>query len=91
MSGRTTHVARANWENRFRARGAKFISVRLSPAAAQRLAALMEENNCSTRDAVEGLLLGNVPTLPDVIARAMREHGLSEAEARYVIANGIAA
>jgi hypothetical protein len=84
----SSHNLGSVFETRWRALGHGRFTLRLKRPAMDALDALCERHGCNRRDAIEAMLLGTID--PRVVA-AMHEHGLSESEARYVVAEGIAA
>ena len=90
MRRRTSSAAsKRRWEHQFRDSGARMVGVRLSPAAATRLAELREHYACSDRDVIEGLLFGTVTVAAQSsVATVMREHGFSREEAEIIVNNG---
>lgn len=90
MSGRSTAASKRAWEQRFRRSGARMVGVRLSAVAADTLATLRTQHDCSDRDVIEGLLLGTivVTTFASEVQRVMKEHGFNREEANLIVANG---
>lgn len=64
MSGKAKPEQRRAYEQRARTRGNGMVTVRLSPGANRMLQAICEQYQCTSRDVVEGLLLGTVKPNP---------------------------
>lgn len=79
MNTESQRLARQAFERRFKAKGCASLTVRLSAEAHATLRALAVDGECSRREILERLIMA-APV--GEVATAIREHGLSESEAR---------
>lgn len=83
MGGRVKKEQRRAYESRAAAKGNALVTVRLGPGANRMLRAICDSYQCTPRDVVEGLLLGNVKPVTE------RPHRLSAPEVEYAELIGV--
>jgi hypothetical protein len=84
MGGKAKKEQRRAYEARAASRGNALVTVRLGPGANRMLRAICDSYQCTPRDVVEGLLLGNVKPVTE------RPLGLSNSEVEYAELIGVA-